>query len=70
LKRIYNIDKLPDDPSSPAALCNPDKYTHGYLRVITGIEDKHDHPWWEKWWNSNKDQLEWNKERGMFQVRK
>jgi hypothetical protein len=29
LTRLYHLDKLPDDPSSPAALCSPDKYTLG-----------------------------------------
>lgn len=70
LKGLYNTDKLPDDPNSPAALCNPDRYTHGYLAVITGIKDKHDHAWWKDWWDTNKNQLAWNREKGIFEVRK
>lgn len=70
LKRLYNTDKLPDDPTSPAALCSPDNYTHGYLGVITGIKDKHDNAWWKNWWDTNKNQLAWNKEKGLFEVRK
>ena len=70
LKRLYNTDKLPDDPNSPAALCSPDKYTHGYLAVITGIKDRHDYAWWKNWWDANKNQLAWNREKGIFEARK
>lgn len=70
LKRLYNIDKLPDDPNSPAALCSPDKYTHGYLAVITGLKDRHDYAWWKNWWETNKNQLTWNREKGIFEARK
>lgn len=70
LTRLYHLDKLPDDPTSPAALCSPDKYTHSYLAVITGIKDKHDFAWWKKWWDTNKNQLVWDREKGTFDVRK
>lgn len=70
LKRLYNTDKLPDDPNSPAALCSPDKYTHGYLAAITGIKDKHGYVWWKNWWDTNKNQLAWNREKGIFEARK
>jgi hypothetical protein len=70
LKRLYQMDKLPNDPNSPAALCSPDKYTHGYLAVITGLKDKHDYAWWKKWWDTNRNQLVWNREKGAFEVRK
>jgi hypothetical protein len=70
LTRLYHLDKLPDDPTSPAALCSPDKYTHSYLAVITGIKDNHDFAWWKKWWDTNKTQLVWNREKGTFDVRK
>lgn len=70
LTRLYHVDKLPDDPASPAALCSPDKYTHSYLAVITGIKDKHDFAWWKKWWDTNKHQLVWDREKGTFDVRK
>ena len=70
LKRLYNLDKLPDDPNSPAALCSPDKYTHGYLGVITGIKDKHDYAWWKNWWDTNRNRLAWNREKGLFEVGK
>lgn len=68
LKRIYNTDKLPDDPNSPASLCSPERYTHGYLRVVTGITDKHDYDWWKKWWEANSNSLKWNSEKGLFEV--
>src|SRR5947209_8613229 len=42
LKRLYGLDKLPDDPQAPGALCNPDQYTFGYLSVITGVKDERD----------------------------
>lgn len=70
LKRLYNTDKLPDDPNSPAALCSPDRYTHGYLGMITGIKDQHDYAWWKNWWETNRNQLAWNREKGIFEVKK
>ena len=69
LKRIYKVDKLPDDPNAPASLCNPDKYTHNYLSVISGVKDKHDYSWWNSWWTSNKTNLKWNPEKGEFEVK-
>lgn len=70
LRRLYNTDKLPDDANSPAALCSPDRYTYGYLGVVTGIKEKHDYAWWKNWWDTNKNQLVWNREKGVFEVRK
>lgn len=70
LKRIYKMDKLPDDPNSPAALCSPDKLTHVYLTTITGIKDKHNYDWWKNWWDTNRNKLEWNREKGIFEARK
>lgn len=70
LKRLYNTDKLPSDPNSPATMCSPDRYTHGYLRVITGITDQHDYDWWKKWWDTNANLLKWSPENGLFVVPK
>jgi len=70
LKRLYNTDTLPDDPNSPATMCSPDRYTNSFLGVITGIKDKHDYAWWKNWWDTSKNQLVWNREKGMFEVRK
>lgn len=69
LKKVYNLDKLPDDPNSPALLCSPDRYTHGYLGLITGIKDKHDYAWWNAWWDKNKNLLAWNREKAIFEVK-
>lgn len=69
LKRTYKVDKLPDDPSAPAAFCNPDKYAHGYLAVISSVTDKHDYTWWSSWWATNKNNLKWNSEKGVFEVK-
>lgn len=70
LMRLYQMEKLPEDQDSPASLCNPDQYTSSYLRVLTGVTEKHDYDWWKKWWNSNKNQLKWNKEKGSFNLSK
>jgi hypothetical protein len=70
LTRLYHLDKLPADPDSPAALCNPDNYTHRYLAVVTGIKDQHDFTWWKKWWDANKSQLSWNPAKGTFDLKK
>lgn len=70
LKRLYNTDALPDDPKSPAALCSPDRYTHSHLGVITGIKDKHEYTWWKNWWETNRNQLAWNPEKAIFEVKK
>lgn len=69
LKRVYKTDKLPEDETSPAALCNPDKLTNVYLSTITGFKEKHDHDWWRNWWDSNHKKLNWNQEKGIFEVR-
>lgn len=69
LKSLYNTDKLPTDPNSPATLCSPERYTYGYLRVLTGVKDMHDHAWWKKWWETNMNSLKWNPELGQFEIR-
>jgi hypothetical protein len=68
LKRIYNTDKLPDDPTSPSALCSPDPYTNRYLTLLTGIKDRHDFAWWQSWWDSNRGKLKWNRDKGAFEL--
>ena len=69
LKRIYKVDKLPDDPNSPASMCSPDKYTHSYLAVISEVKDQHDSAWWSSWWARNKTNLKWNPETAKFEVK-
>ena len=68
LRRTYKIDKLPDDPNAPASLCNPDRYVHGYLAVISEMKDRHDYTWWNSWWARNKTNLKWNPQKGEFEV--
>ena len=68
LKRIYKVDKLPDDPNSPATMCDPDKYTHRYLATISEVKDKHDYAWWNGWWAKNNSNLKWNSEKGLFEI--
>lgn len=70
LKNLYNLTELPDDPSSPANFCNPDTYTHMYLKLLTGIEDKHEFKWWLDWWLKNKEKLEWDIIKGQFVIKK
>jgi hypothetical protein len=70
LQRIYKIDELPKEPNSPALLCSPDTLTHRYLAIITGINDRQTFDWWKNWWQTNQNRLEWNKEKGIFDVKK
>lgn len=69
LKQLYKLDKLPDDPNAPGAICSPDKYTHNYLSVISEVKDMHDYAWWKSWWAKNNANLKWNPEKGEFQVK-
>ena len=69
LQRLYKIDKLPTDESSPASLCSPDTLTHRYLAIITDVKDKHDYDWWKSWWEKNQSKLEWKREQGKFVVK-
>jgi hypothetical protein len=68
LKNLYKLNEMPTDPGSPAALCNPDAYTNGYLALITGISDPYLYDWWQEWWNQNKKILQWDSEKGKFHV--
>ncbi|HLM01902.1 MAG TPA: hypothetical protein VK400_12680, partial [Pyrinomonadaceae bacterium] len=70
LQRIYKMDELPKEENSPAAMCSPDTMTHRYLAVLTGVKDKQNYDWWKTWWETNQNRLEWNKEKGTFEVKK
>jgi hypothetical protein len=70
LKRLYYTDKFPPDPNSPEALCSPDGYTHGFLRVLTGIGERHEYGWWKSWWDANRNRLAWSSEKGKFELEK
>ena len=69
LKRLYNLDELPTNKSSPANYCSPDTYSYMYLTTLTGIKDKHDYEWWSNWWIDNKDKLQWKKNKGQFKIK-
>jgi hypothetical protein len=69
LKRMYNLDALPEDPNTPGALCSPDTYTYPYLTMLTGVRERHDHVWWANWWETNRSRLSWNQETGAFELK-
>lgn len=69
LKKIYNLSEMPKD-GGPPAMCDPDTMTQRYLAIMTGIEGTHDHAWWRNWWDTNKNNLGWDKEKARFFVKK
>jgi hypothetical protein len=69
-ERVSRLGKPPDDSDEPVVLCNPDSYTNRYLTVVTGIKDRHDYAWWKKWWDTSKNLLAWDRENGIFDVKK
>ena len=72
LKTIYNLDEMPKDKESSAKFCNPDAYTFGYLALLFGdkkIDETKDAKWWLNFWNKNKDELIWNNESGIYEVK-
>jgi len=69
LKRIYDLEEMPKDPSSSANFCNPDNYTYGYLVTLTGVEEQNSYEWWKEWWLKNKDALQWNSVEGTFELK-
>jgi hypothetical protein len=73
LKQIYQLDKMPTVKGSSPTYCNPDTYTFSFLGILIGEkarDEKKDHAWWMKWWQENGKKLSWNKEKGIFEVRK
>ncbi|WP_231372827.1 hypothetical protein [Aureivirga sp. CE67] len=73
LRNVYELDKMPSDKSSPAQYCNPDTYTFGYLKMLSGeekIDETKGYDWWINFWDNNKDKLQWNKELGIYEVKK
>lgn len=70
LKNIYDLDEMPENPGS-AAYCNPDSYSLGYLRILTGektIDPNKDYKYWEEFWNKNKEILIWDDTKGYFVI--
>lgn len=69
LKKIYNLSEMPKD-GGPPAMCDPDTMTHRYLAIMTDVEGMHDHAWWKTWWDTNKNNLGWDKVKARFFVKK
>lgn len=73
LKNVYNLNKMPKEKGSPAIYCNPDTYAFFYLGILFGYErfdETRDANWWLNIWTTNEDELIWNKELGIFEMRK
>jgi hypothetical protein len=68
LKQLYNLDALPDDPESPAQLCNPDTYANHFLESITQVSGVQSWEWWETWWETNQEKLIWDPEVAKFKT--
>ena len=68
LARLYKTDKLPTE--GPATMCSPDTMTHTYLKILTGVEEKHDHDWWKAWLETSRPKLVWNATTGKFNLSK
>lgn len=72
LKRLYKLDEMPMDKTSPANYCNPDTYTFSYLGMLFGDkthDETKDAKWWSAFWSTNKDKLVWNGEKGIYEVK-
>lgn len=72
LKNVYNLDELPQEKGSSASYCNPDTYTYSYLGILFGdekIDETKTSDWWIDFWNKNKNNLIWNSEKGIYQIK-
>lgn len=73
LKNTYNLDEMPKDKSDSAIFCNPDNYTYPYLKSVFGenkIYRSKNSKWWLEFWNKNQNQLYWNSEKGIYEVKR
>ena len=73
LKKVYNLDKMPKEKGSSAIFCNPDTYTYANLNILFGGKkpyDTKDAKWWLKFWNKNQNNLIWNDEKGVYELKK
>lgn len=66
--RKVGLTELPADPEAPARHCDPDRYAHDYLAVITDVAGPHDAAWWAAWWEQNRERLRWNRDAGRFET--
>ncbi|WP_295794932.1 hypothetical protein [Mucilaginibacter sp.] len=73
LSKVYNLDKMPEDKSSPANFCDPDSYTYTYLGMLFGDakpDAARDANWWQDFWQKKHDKLIWNEDKGIYEVSK
>lgn len=73
LKNVYKFDEMPKDKGSSAIYCNPDTYTFSYLGMLFGdekVDESKNAKWWLDFWNKNQDNLLWNSEKGIYEVKK
>lgn len=73
LKNVYNLDKMPKEKGSSAIFCNPDTYTFADLAMLFGdekLDKKKDAAWWLKFWNNNQNNLVWNGQIGIYELKK
>jgi len=72
LKKVYNLDKMPKEKGSSAMFCNPDTYTFANLAILFGDEkydETKDAKWWLKFWNKNQNNLVWNDQIGIYELK-
>ena len=73
LKKVYKLDEMPKEKGSSASYCNPDTFTFSYLGMLTGdtkFDEAKDAKWWKNFWDTNKDKLFWNDDKGIYEVKK
>ena len=73
LKRLYNLGEMPKEKGSQASYCSPDTYTFSYLGILFGekkFDESKDAKWWQDFWEANRNELVWNKEKGIYEVKK
>ncbi|GGF04126.1 hypothetical protein SAMN05443634_10264 [Chishuiella changwenlii] len=73
LKKVYNLEEMPKDKGSSATYCNPDTYTNAYINILFGNknnDDLKDAKWWLVFWNKNQNNLVWNSEKEIYEVKK
>lgn len=72
LYKVYKLDKMPEDKTSSANFCNPDTYTYSYLSMLFGDEKldvNKTADWWFKFWSENQHKLNWNSDKGIYQIK-
>lgn len=72
LKKIYKLDEMPKEKGSHS-FCDPNTYTFAYLGMLFGDEkpdETKDATWWLDFWNKNEKKLNWNSDKGIYEVKK